>query len=113
MIYMLFLNIKNSSFSNYVAKGTTKYYFFAILMGVCWYGSLIFYSKATQIIGALGPLVGWPLFMTLIVLTSNFWGWHSGEWTDCSRKVKHTMVIGMLCLILAVIVLGYSSVFHT
>lgn len=108
-LYMIGLGFKNKSFHNYVAKGTGKYYLFAIVMGLFWYGSLVFYSKAAQIIGSLGPIVGWPLFMVMIILVSSFWGWRSGEWSGSSSKVKKTLWTGLACLILAVIVLGYSS----
>lgn len=112
-LYMLFLNLKNKSFSCYTEAGTGKYYFFAFIMGLFWYGSLVFYSKAAFLIGSLGPLVGWPLFMVLIILASNFWGWRSGEWTGCGGKVKRTIWMGLLCLVLAILVLAYSSTFHT
>ncbi|MCK4871006.1 MAG: hypothetical protein KAS93_07850 [Gammaproteobacteria bacterium] len=111
--YMLYLTVKNKSFHNYAAKSTGKYYLFAFIMGLFWYGSLIAYSKATHIIGVLGPLVGWPLFMVLIILTSNFWGWRHHEWAGCSKRVKYTLWVGLLFLIASVIVLGYSSVLHT
>lgn len=112
-LYMIYLNVKNKSFSCFKAEGTGKYYFFAFVMGLFWYGSLIFYSKATNLIGALGPMVGWPLFMIFIILTSNFWGWRSGEWTGSTSKVKNVMWMGLGLLILAIIVLGYSNTFHT
>lgn len=112
-IYMLFLNFKNRSFGHYVEKGTGKYYFFAIIMGAFWYGSLICYGKAAHLIGALGPLVGWPLFMVLIILSSNFWGWRSGEWTGSSIKVKRTIWLGLLFLIFSIVVLAYSTTFHS
>jgi len=111
--YMIFLHVKNRSFSNLTVPGTGIYYLFALLMGLFYYGSIIFYSKAAQIIGALGPLVGWPLFMALIILVSNYWGWRSGEWAGCSKKVKRTLWLGLACLILSIVVLGYSSLFHT
>ncbi|KPJ68049.1 MAG: hypothetical protein AMJ43_01155 [Coxiella sp. DG_40] len=111
--FMIFLHIKNRSFSNLKLPGTGIYYLFALFMGLLYYGSIILYSKASQIIGALGPLVGWPLFMALIILVSNYWGWRSGEWTGCSAKVKHTLWLGLFCLLLSIVVLGYSSVIHT
>lgn len=111
-LYMLFLHNKNKSFGNYKVKGTGAYYIFAFAMGVLYYTSVMLYSKASQLIGSLGPLVGWPLFMALIVLTSNFWGWRSGEWEGCSVKVKRTILSGLSFIVLAIIVLGYSSAFH-
>ncbi len=112
-IYMLFLHVKNKSFSNYAVSGTGMYYVFAFIMGLFWYGSLICYSKATALIGSLGPLVGWPLFMVMIILASSFWGWRSGEWDGSSTRVKRTLWLGIMFLVLAIVVLAYSSAYHT
>jgi L-rhamnose-H+ transport protein len=108
-LYMIYLGVKNKSFGNYTKPGTGKYYLFGLVMGLFWYGSLIFYGKASQIIGSLGPVVGWPLFMVLIILVSNFWGWRHGEWKGASIKAKHTLWLGLAFLILSVLVLGYSA----
>jgi len=107
--YMLFLHHKNRSFQNYQKKGTGKYFLYAFFMGACWYGSLLFYGKASQLIGKVGPVVGWPLFMVLIILVSNFWGWRHREWENCGSRAKVAIWVGILFLILSVVALGYSS----
>lgn len=107
--YMLYLHRKNKSFQAYSETGTRRYFLYAFLMGACWYGSLIFYSKASQLIGKLGPIVGWPMFMVLVILTSNFWGWRHQEWDHCGSRAKYALWAGLLLLILSVLVLGYSS----
>ena len=108
-LYTLYLHQKNQSFAGYKESGTAKYYLFAIVMGAFWDGSLVFYGKASQLIGSIGPVVGWPVFMALIILTSSFWGWKHNEWQGCSAKIKQVMWRGLLLLIFAVIVLGYGS----
>lgn len=107
--YTLYLHYKNDSFPSYRKTNTKKYHLFAAIMGLCWYGSLIFYSKASMLIGKLGPLVGWPMFMVLIILVSSFWGWRHGEWEGCSKKSKYVMKRGLFYLIVAIIVLAISS----
>jgi len=110
-IYMLILQVKNKTFTCYKASGSLRYHVFALVMAVFWYGSLMFYSQASMVIGKLGPMVGWPLFMTLIILTSNFWGWKHGEWKHANQKAKNMMKLGLVFFVLAVVVLGYSSSF--
>jgi L-rhamnose-H+ transport protein len=109
LIYMLYLLTKNRTFIKYLQPKTAKYFVYTFIMGFCWFGSLILYSKATQFIGHLGPIVGWPLFMVLIILTSCFWGWKHQEWKNATRKAKQKLWIGLSLLILAVMVFGYSS----
>ncbi|MFA4973900.1 MAG: L-rhamnose/proton symporter RhaT, partial [bacterium] len=48
VLYFIFLNIKKRSFSKLALPGTGKYWLLAVLMGVGFWGSLIFFSKASQ-----------------------------------------------------------------
>jgi L-rhamnose-H+ transport protein len=107
--YMIYLFSKNRSFGCYNTKGTSRYFIFAFIMGLFWFGSLMFYSKASQLIGSLGPVIGFPMFMVVIILASNFWGWIHKEWSHAGRAAWINLGLGLILLIAAVIVLGYSS----
>lgn len=109
MIYMLYLHKKNDSFQRYRESGLFKNNLLGIVMAFFWFGSLAIYSKASLMIGELGPVIAWPLFMVLIILTSNFWSWRHKEWDGCSKAIKHRMVASILSLVSAVIVLTYSA----
>jgi L-rhamnose-H+ transport protein len=106
--YMLYLHKKNRSFVSYTKPGFLKYSVFALIMGLFWYGSLVLYSKTAQLIGDLGPVLAWPLFMVLIILTSNFWGWRHKEWAHCSARIKGLAGVGVLALMAAMLVLAFS-----
>ncbi|MGD9108537.1 MAG: L-rhamnose/proton symporter RhaT [Gammaproteobacteria bacterium] len=110
--YMLYLHYRNNSFQNYLRKNTGKYYLFSIIMGLCWFGSLIFYSRASQLIGSLGPVIGWPMFMVLVILTSNFIGWRHREWENCLPRIRNILWVGLSLLIVSVILLGDTSTLH-
>jgi L-rhamnose-H+ transport protein len=107
--YMLYLHKKNNSFSNYSGTTPKKYYLFSIIMGFCWFGSIIFYSKASQLIGKLGPIIAWPLFMALIILTSLFMSWFYKEWRGCDKKAIKILWIGICFILLAVAIFAYIS----
>lgn len=109
VLYMLYLHYKNKSFDAYRQKGISKYYLFTIIMGIFTVGSLFFYAKASQLIGVLGPVIGWPMFMVVIILSSSFWGLKYGEWKNCGEKAKNTMELGLSLFIIAVAILGYGS----
>ena len=110
-IYMLTLMHKKQSFSQY-KNSPNRYYLYALIMGLCWYGSLVLYSKAAQIIGKLGPVLGWPMFMGLIILTSSFWGIYHKEWQGCSLKTKTNMSLGIVFMIVAIVVLAIGTKLH-
>jgi L-rhamnose-H+ transport protein len=107
--FMLLLHARNKSFFVYRQFKAANHYFLTLVMGLFWYGALILYSSAAQLIGDLGPLVGWPLFLVLIILTSNFWGWQQREWENAGDKAKKTIALGLAFLVLSVVVLGYGS----
>lgn len=106
--FMLYRLKKNGSFKNFAKPGLIKYLGVGLVMGILWYGSLGLYSKASMLIGALGPVVGWPLFMVLIILVSNFWGWRHNEWKGCDPSIHRRLLTGILLMVLAVLVLAYS-----
>lgn len=106
--YMIYLFYKNDSFSNYRTNGFIQYYSLTFFMGIMWYSSLLFYSKASQMSGPLGPIFGWPLFMVLIILTSNCWGWVHHEWKNAGYYALKNLFIGLGLLVGSMLVLGFS-----
>jgi L-rhamnose-H+ transport protein len=84
-------------------------YFFLILMAVCYYSSLILFSYATVMVGNLGAIICWPLFMISIILTSNFWGLVSGEWKNAETDSITYAVLSIAALITAMLVLAMNA----
>ncbi|MBN1283646.1 MAG: hypothetical protein JXA24_07750 [Proteobacteria bacterium] len=110
VIYFLALNVKRRSFSKLALPGTGKYWLLAVLMGVGFWGSLIFFSKASQEIGGdLAPTIAWPLFMVFIILTSNLWSWKSGEWKGAGRSAGIRMLASLALFVAAIAVFSYSG----
>jgi L-rhamnose-H+ transport protein len=110
MFYFLILNIKNKSLPDMIKPETGKYWSFTFIMGFFFWMSLVFFSKASQILGGnLAPIIAWPLFMIFIILTSNFWGWRAKEWQGCGTKTARKMWISIAALIIAVFVFAYAN----
>lgn len=110
MLYFLYLNIKRGTFHKVVAPKTLSYWVITVFMGVGFWGSLIFFSMASNKIGGdLAPTVAWPLFMVFIILTSNFWSWKSGEWNNAGGKAMKRMIVSLSLFIIAIIVFSFSS----
>ena len=59
------------------------------------------YGASAQALGPLGPTVGWPVFIGLIVLTSNAWGVAIGEWRNKPRGRLIEMLAGSALLVVA------------
>lgn len=108
-LYMLYLHQKNHSFIYYQRSQGGLNYFLSMIMGMAWYLSLLLYSQGALLIGSLGPLIGWPLFMVLIILSSNFWGWRYHEWEGATSAVKRQALSAIGLLLLAVMIFAYSA----
>ena len=108
-LYMLYLHSKYHSFANYINSRSAMNWILTLIMALCWYTSLMLYSQASLLIGSLGPVVGWPLFMVLIILTANFWGWRHHEWAHAPAAASRQALQAIGLLIIAVLVLAYSA----
>ena len=75
----------------------------ALIMAVLWFSSTALYGIATQWLGDLGVVVGWPVFMSLIVITASILGILTGEWRHSGRAPVFLQLTGMLLLVLAVV----------
>src|SRR5438067_2931156 len=100
---------KNRSWNLYFAPKTGVYWLFGLVMGALWFSSLVVYGAAATRMADLGPVLGWPLFMSAIILTSNVWGLAVGEWKGATRGSLMTMFVGLGGLILGFCILAWSS----
>lgn len=79
--------------------------FLMTFMGLLWIGTTILYGSATVFLGQLGPSIGWPIFISLLIVSSNVWGVLLGEWSG-NRAALRTMLVGLAVLICAVFVIS-------
>lgn len=110
--YLLFctrLWKKNRSWNLFFAPKTASYWCFGFLMGALWFCSIVIYGAAASQMANLGPVLGWPLFMSAIILTSNVWGLAIGEWKGASRASLLLMCAGLGGLIVGFCTLAWSS----
>jgi L-rhamnose-H+ transport protein len=105
-IYTLSLLMKNRSTSVYGQEGTRGYWLLIVVMGGLWLGSIVLYGGGVTRMGALGPVVGWPVFMSGAVIASAAWGTMFGEWDNSGTTAKTAMMSGVLCLVIAIIILS-------
>jgi len=75
-------------------------------MGLLCFGSFIIYGAGANALGPLGAVVGWPLFMSMSLITSNTLGWLSGEWRGAPAKAVRYAAAGIAVLIAAITVIA-------
>ena len=108
-LYCVYLLVSRRSWQKYRAPDAVPYLGLAFLMGTLWVGSLVAYGAGANKIGHLGPSVGWPILMSMSIVTSNLWGAATGEWRGAGSRAVRTMVQGIGILLLAVAIFAWAS----
>jgi L-rhamnose-H+ transport protein len=108
-IYCYYLMKQKKTLSALTLAGTWYYWPVSASMGLLWFGSIILYSISTVKLGALGPVIGWPLFLGAIVISSTVLGAATGEWSNTGKTPIKIMILGVGCLVLAIAILSYAG----
>ncbi len=109
LAYCIYLLNKNRTAGRFADSGTSPYWFYAFLMAAFWFGSTTLYGIASGKLGSWGPILGWPLFMSLIVITASVLGILTGEWKNSGKQPLRIQMGAVAVLVLAVFVLAIAS----
>lgn len=105
--YCVYLLQKNRTWSLFsTSNASAGYWVSGSLMGIVCFGSFMAYGMGATALGPLGGIVGWPLFMSMSLITSNTWGALTGEWAGASRRSYAYSLIGIALLIGAIVVIS-------
>ena len=107
--YSIYLLSKNRTWNEFSLPGTASHWVYGFLMGLPSLGAFLVYGIATIYLGAIGPVVGWPVYMAMVIVTANFWGWIRGEWRGSDRKTYVYLSSGILLIIIAVYVVSLGQ----
>lgn len=106
--YCLSLLLRNRTVGKFPAGGA-RHWSLAAIMAVCWFASALLYGIATVELGAWGPILGWPIFMSLIVITASILGMMAGEWKSSGAAPVRIQWAGVTLLVLAVFILANTG----
>lgn len=104
LIYCLYQNCKNKSFSDYRNGALWKSnILFCALAGLLWYSQFFGLSLGKGFLAGSATLIAfsWCILQSLNVVFSNVWGIILKEWKGCSRKVIVVLVVGLTVLIVS------------
>jgi L-rhamnose-H+ transport protein len=107
VVYCAWLIKRNRSGFRY--RAGQSHWALAAIMAVFWFGSTLLYGLAAGQLGTWGPILGWPLFMSLIVITATILGMFTGEWKDCGPLPIRIQWAGVTVLVLAICVLAGAT----
>ncbi len=106
IIWCAYLVMRRSNWSLYKKAHSGANVLLCIAMGVLWISGTVVYGISTARLGRLGPALGWPLYMSSIIITGNLWGWGLGEWGGASRSSVKLLWGGVAVQILGIVLLS-------
>lgn len=109
VLYCVYLLRKRGTEANFRSATSGRNVGFALAMALLWFGSSVLYGIATTFLGALGPVVGWPVFMSLIVIVASVLGVWTGEWNDAGVRALRVQWSAVALLVAAVVVLSRAT----
>lgn len=107
--YCVYLLQKNSSTFRFGLVQSRWNWLYGALMGAFWFGGLALYGVGVSRMGTFGTVVGWPLLMGTIIVTSNAAGIATGEWKGARGAVRGYLLGGMLIILVALWILSLAQ----
>jgi len=107
--YTGYLLTRNKTWSNFTLPGTGRFWSYGLVMAALWTGGIVLYGRGAASMGQIGAVIGWPLFMAIIIVVSTIWGFASGEWKGSSSQAKQYMLAGMAVLMIASALVGIAN----
>jgi L-rhamnose-H+ transport protein len=107
VLYCAWLMKRNRSGHRY--QEGRSHWALAAIMAILWFGSTLLYGLAAGQLGTWGPILGWPLFMSLIVITATTLGMFTGEWKDSGPLPIRVQWTGVTVLVLAIFILAGAT----
>lgn len=108
--YAVYLLGKNKSWCHFSQPGTPAgYWLGASLMGLLWYSGISIYGMGAASMGPLGGVLGWPMFMSVVIIMANVLGAFTGEWKGAGQKAVRLSWTGIAVLVVAIAVIAQAN----
>jgi L-rhamnose-H+ transport protein len=109
LFYCSYLFIRNDSWHDFLQPATRTNWFIGILMGLLFVTGLSLYGVGSLRLGTMGPVLGFPVYTSAMVLSANTAGFVTGEWRGSPRSAYVYELLGILLLILSIVVIAAGS----
>jgi hypothetical protein len=80
-----------------------------ILMGALFIASTVGYGAGALKMGPLGPAIGWPVYVSSLLIGNSFWGWLTGEWRGAPSRAVAAMLGGIACQVAGILLLFMAA----
>jgi len=110
ILYCLYLMITRKTTKQFFGPETLRNVGLGSIMGFLWCAGLYIYGfGVAKIGGSSGVVIGWVLFMTIIIIVGNLWGVWRGEWKDSPKEARALLNKGLIVLIASIVIVAGSK----
>jgi L-rhamnose-H+ transport protein len=109
LVYCVYLFRRNGSWSAFAQPATRLNWLFGVLMGLLFVTGLSLYGVGSLRLGTMGPVLGFPVYTSAMVLSANTAGVITGEWRGSPRLAYLYEFLGIVLLITSIIVIAVGN----
>jgi L-rhamnose-H+ transport protein len=109
LAYCIHLFVRNRSWCAFVQPATGSNWFIGMLMGLLFVTGLSLYGIGSVRLGTMGPVLGFPVYTSAMVLSANMAGFLTGEWRGSPRSAYIYELLGILLLIGSIVVISTGN----
>ena len=109
LAYCAWLLVKNKTWKDFALPGGRRVVLLALIMAVLNWSCVLLYGWGAQLLGTLGPSVGFAVLFAGMMLVGNLLGFMTGEWKGTAPKSRLCIAAGIACLVLGICVLGIGN----
>lgn len=109
LIYCVYLFVRDGSWRAFGQPATSVNWFIGILMGLLFVTGLSLYGIGSLRLGIMGPVLGFPVYTSAMVLSANAAGFVTGEWRGSPRSAYLYEIMGILLLIGSIVAIAIGN----
>jgi len=111
LLYCFLLLFRNRTWSLFLKPGWARETSLAIAMGLLWLSGWVGYGIGATLVGKYGTSLGFALFISAMILSSNFLGILTGEWRATSPRTRRVLTAAVVVVLISVLVLNLGGLF--
>ena len=111
LFYCVLLLSRNGTWPLFLKSGRARETCLAIAMGLLWLSGMVGYGIGATLVGKYGTSLGYVLFITAMILSSNFLGILTGEWRGTSPGTRRVLAAAVVVILISVIVLNLGGLY--
>jgi L-rhamnose-H+ transport protein len=110
LLYTAYLLRTRKTAGLYGGSKLSTYFLLTACMAILWFASTALYGVASGLLGSLGVVLGWPIFMSIVVVVASAIGWMAGEWKGSGTLPFRLQLAGLTLLVAAVFLFSKAVV---